>query len=192
MLLIAIISSSAATNVPTKIQAKRHPVITGLKRLLNNYYLQNHHENRKEFMMPEFNWPEMYIRIRPNMAYYVDKFINACFRNTVNPNTFVIALIYMKRFLGRTGLSCDQNNVHILFAASFVVAQKWYDDTSWKNRHYSNVAGIFNKRMQFIHIDILVVATDIKTQYTEMNAAEKALLRGLQWDVHVDQDQVSL
>ena len=68
-----------------------------------------------------------------------------CYTDTLTADTFVIAMIYMERLpldvLQSFG-AISPADVHIAFAASFVVAQKLHTDDHSDNSHYANVAGL--------------------------------------------------
>ena len=70
------------------------------------------------------------------------RFIKHCKTDTLTPDTFVMAMIYMKRLSNpQTFYNISSAYVHLAFAASFVVAQKLHTDDYFSNSHYHIVAG---------------------------------------------------
>ena len=74
-----------------------------------------------------------------SLSRYIERFA------TYTPATkevFLSALIYIDRHGAATGVPLTRNNVHRLFAASFVVASKFISDLYYSNKFYAKVAGL--------------------------------------------------
>lgn len=74
-----------------------------------------------------------------SLSRYIERFA------TYTPATkevFLSALIYIDRHSALTNVALTRNNVHRLFAASFVVASKFISDLYYSNKFYAKVAGL--------------------------------------------------
>ncbi|CAH9087254.1 unnamed protein product [Cuscuta europaea] len=102
----------------------------------------------------------------PSMS--VGQYVDRIFRySNCSPACFVVAYIYLDRFVSRTGALLTSLNVHRLLITSIVLAAKFLDDGCYNNGYYAKVGGISN---------------------SELNKLEMKFLTALQFRLHVSVD----
>ncbi|RRT80203.1 hypothetical protein B296_00017607 [Ensete ventricosum] len=82
-----------------------------------------------------------------------------------SPSCFVLAYIYIERFLQQPNIRLTSLNVHRLLIASVVVAAKFIDDAFFSNAYYAKVGGISTLEMNRLEINFLF-SVDFRLQVT--------------------------
>lgn len=72
-----------------------------------------------------------------------------------SPSCFVLALIYMERYLQQPHVYMTSHSVHRLLITSVVVAAKFTDDAFFNNAFYARVGGITTIEMNRLELDLL-------------------------------------
>ncbi|XP_006654367.1 cyclin-P3-1 [Oryza brachyantha] len=72
-----------------------------------------------------------------------------------SPSCFVLALIYMERYLQQPHVYMTSLSVHRLLITSVVVAAKFTDDAFFNNAFYARVGGISTVEMNRLELDLL-------------------------------------
>ncbi|XP_030545487.1 cyclin-P3-1-like [Rhodamnia argentea] len=78
-----------------------------------------------------------------------------CKYSSCSTSCFVVAYIYINRFLERTGGCLTSLNVHRLLITSVVVASKFIDDAGSNNAYFAKVGGISNAEMNRMEVNFL-------------------------------------
>ncbi|KAK6937527.1 Cyclin PHO80-like, partial [Dillenia turbinata] len=72
-----------------------------------------------------------------------------------SPSCFIIAHIYMERFLQRTDVCLTSLNVHRLLITSIMVATKFVDDAFFNNAYYAKVGGVSTRELNWLEMKFL-------------------------------------
>ncbi|KAK6120084.1 hypothetical protein DH2020_046214 [Rehmannia glutinosa] len=73
----------------------------------------------------------------------VQQYIDRIFKySCCSPSCFIIAHIYLDRFIQRTNLCLTSLNIHRLLITSVMVAAKFMDDAFFNNAYYARVGGV--------------------------------------------------
>ncbi|KAE8818059.1 cyclin-P3-1 [Hordeum vulgare] len=72
-----------------------------------------------------------------------------------SPSCFVLALVYMERYLQQPNVYMTPFSVHRLLITSVVVAAKFTDDGFFDNAFYARVGGISTVEMNRLELDLL-------------------------------------
>lgn len=72
-----------------------------------------------------------------------------------SPECFVMALIYIDRFIQRTGFKLNAFNVHRIVITSIVLAVKFFDDQYFDNAYYAKVGGVPCGEMNSLELEFL-------------------------------------
>ncbi|KAF6990080.1 hypothetical protein CFC21_007329 [Triticum aestivum] len=72
-----------------------------------------------------------------------------------SPSCFVLALVYMERYLQQPNVYMTPFSVHRLLITSVVVAAKFTDDAFFNNAFYARVGGISTIEMNRLELDLL-------------------------------------
>ncbi|XP_056693934.1 cyclin-P3-1 isoform X2 [Spinacia oleracea] len=72
-----------------------------------------------------------------------------------SPSCFIVAYIYVDRYLQQTKTYLTSLNVHRLLVASVMVAAKFVDDASFNNAYYAKVGGISTSEMNRLEMKLL-------------------------------------
>ncbi|XP_049399741.1 cyclin-P3-1 [Solanum stenotomum] len=95
----------------------------------------------------------------------VQQYIERIFKySNCSPSCFVVAYIYLERFLNLTHCLLTSLNVHRLLITSIMLAVKFVDDDCYNNAYYAKVGGITT---------------------TELNKLEMKFLAALDFRLHV-------
>lgn len=87
-----------------------------------------------------------------SICQYIDRiFKYAC----CSPSCFVIAHIYVNRFIQRTNLFLTSLNVHRLIITSVMVAAKFMDDAFFNNAYYARVGGVSTAELNKLEVKFL-------------------------------------
>ncbi|KAL0459534.1 UNVERIFIED_CONTAM: Cyclin-P3-1 [Sesamum latifolium] len=87
-----------------------------------------------------------------SIQQYIDRiFKYAC----CSPSCFVIANIYIDRFIQRTNLFLTSLNIHRLLITSVMVAAKFMDDAFFNNAYYARVGGVSTAELNKLEIKFL-------------------------------------
>ncbi|CDP15519.1 unnamed protein product [Coffea canephora] len=78
-----------------------------------------------------------------------------------SPSCFVVAYIYMERFLHQTNGYLTSLNAHRLLITCFMLAAKFVEDECYNNAYYAKVGGISTTEMNRLETK-LVVAIDFR------------------------------
>ncbi|KAJ7977402.1 Cyclin [Quillaja saponaria] len=72
-----------------------------------------------------------------------------------SPSCFVVAHIYLERFLQSTEANLTSLNVHRLLITSIMLAAKFIDDAFFKNVYYAKVGGVSTAELNKLEISFL-------------------------------------
>ncbi|KAJ6852523.1 cyclin-P3-1-like isoform X2 [Iris pallida] len=72
-----------------------------------------------------------------------------------SPSCFILAQIYIDRFLQQPDFLLTSFNVHRLLMTSVVIAAKFIDDAFFKNAYYARVAGVSTEEMNRMELNLL-------------------------------------
>ncbi|XP_021282188.1 cyclin-P3-1 [Herrania umbratica] len=90
--------------------------------------------------------PALSIRQYVERIFKYSKCSNSC---------FVVALVYVDRFLERMDAHLTSLNVHRLLITSFMVAAKFIDDHCYNNAYYAKVGGVSTEEMNELEMRFL-------------------------------------
>ncbi|XP_057780672.1 cyclin-U4-1-like [Salvia miltiorrhiza] len=86
----------------------------------------------------------------------IQQYIDRIFRySNCSPSCFVIAHIYVDRFIHRTNLRLNSLNIHRLLITSVMVAAKFMDDAFFNNAYYARVGGITTRELNKLEMKFL-------------------------------------
>ncbi|VFQ98744.1 unnamed protein product [Cuscuta campestris] len=86
----------------------------------------------------------------------VHQYLDRIFRySDCSPACFVVAYIYLDRFVARTGAVLTSLNVHRLLITSVMLAAKFLDDRCYNNGYYARVGGISNSELNKLELKLL-------------------------------------
>ncbi|GKV27779.1 hypothetical protein SLEP1_g36910 [Rubroshorea leprosula] len=86
----------------------------------------------------------------------VQKYIDRIFKYAgCSPSCFVIAYIYVDRFLQKKDIHLTSLNVHRLLITSVMVAAKFTDDAFFNNAYYARVGGISTAELNRLEMKFL-------------------------------------
>lgn len=95
----------------------------------------------------------------------IQQYIDRIFKySCCSPSCFVVAHIYVERFIQRMNVHITSLNVHRLLITSVMVAAKFVDDAFFNNAYYARVGGVST---------------------SELNRLEMKFLFGLDFQLHV-------
>ncbi|GER29765.1 cyclin family protein [Striga asiatica] len=81
-------------------------------------------------------------------AISIQLYIDRIFKySCCSPSCFLIAHIYMERFIQRTNFFLTSLNIHRLLVTSVMVAAKFMDDSFFNNAYYARVGGVSTSEM---------------------------------------------
>ncbi|KAJ6709041.1 hypothetical protein OIU74_010195 [Salix koriyanagi] len=83
---------------------------------------------------------------------YVDRIFkySAC-----SPSCFVVAHVYVDRFLQQTDIHLTSLNVHRLLITSVMIAAKFVDDAFFNNGYYARVGGVSTEELNRLEMKFL-------------------------------------
>lgn len=87
-----------------------------------------------------------------SIQQYVDRIFKY---SSCSPSCFVIAHIYVDRFIQRTNLRLTSLNVHRLLITSVMVAAKFMDDAFFNNAYYARVGGVATSELNELEMKFL-------------------------------------
>ncbi|KAL1351495.1 hypothetical protein HN51_015415 [Arachis hypogaea] len=86
----------------------------------------------------------------------VQKYIDRIFKYAgCSPSCFVVAHIYVDRFLQHTEVKLTSLNVHRLLITSIMVAAKFMDDAFFNNAYYARVGGVSTSELNRLEMSFL-------------------------------------
>uniref|UniRef100_A0A2P2L753 Cyclin-P3-1 isoform X1 n=2 Tax=Rhizophora mucronata TaxID=61149 RepID=A0A2P2L753_RHIMU len=86
----------------------------------------------------------------------IQQYIDRIFRYSgCSPSCFVIAQIYVDRFLHQTNVHLTSLNVHRLLITSVLLAAKFNDDAFFNNAYYAKVGGISTAELNRLEMKFL-------------------------------------
>lgn len=98
----------------------------------------------------------------------IGQYIDRIFKySCCSPSCFVVAHVYLERFIQRTNAILTSLNCHRLIITSIMVAAKFVDDAFFNNAYYARVGGVST---------------------SELNKLEMKFLFGLDFRLHVSVD----
>ncbi|PIA30762.1 hypothetical protein AQUCO_05400100v1 [Aquilegia coerulea] len=96
----------------------------------------------------------------------IRQYIERIFKySSCSPSCFVVAHIYMDRFLQRGNVHLTSLNVHRILITSVMVAAKFLDDAFFNNAYYAKVGGVTTAEMNRLEIKFLF-SLDFRLQVT--------------------------
>ncbi|KAE8688496.1 Cyclin-U3-1 [Hibiscus syriacus] len=104
-----------------------------------------------------------------NIRQYVERIFKYC---KCSNSCFVVAVIYIDRFLQRIDAYLTSLNVHRLLITSVLVAAKFMDDQCYNNAYYAKVGGVSREELNRLEMKFLFnldfrlhVKTDVFDKY---------------------------
>ncbi|KAL5561676.1 hypothetical protein UlMin_031423 [Ulmus minor] len=89
-------------------------------------------------------------------ALSIRQYIDRIFKYSgCSPSCFVVAKIYIDRFLQRTELQLTSLNVHRLLMTSVMLAAKFMDDAFFNNAYYAKVGGVSTAELNRLEMRFL-------------------------------------
>ncbi|XP_057497751.1 cyclin-P3-1-like [Actinidia eriantha] len=89
-------------------------------------------------------------------ALSIRQYIERIFKySSCSPSCFVVAYIYLDRFIQQRGAYLTSLNVHRLLITSVMLAAKFLDDEYYNNEHYARVGGVSTAEMNKLELDFL-------------------------------------
>ncbi|KAJ6405624.1 hypothetical protein OIU84_013561 [Salix udensis] len=87
-----------------------------------------------------------------SIRQYVDRIFkySAC-----SPSCFVVAHVYVDRFLQQTDIHLTSLNVHRLLITSVMIAAKFVDDAFFNNGYYARVGGVSTEELNRLEMKFL-------------------------------------
>ncbi|XP_016449146.1 cyclin-P3-1 [Nicotiana tabacum] len=86
----------------------------------------------------------------------IEQYLDRIFKySCCSPSCFVVAHIYMERFIERTSAHLTSLNVHRLLITSVMVAAKFIDDAFYNNAYYARVGGVTTKELNKLEMKFL-------------------------------------
>lgn len=119
--------------------------------------------NRRLAMFNEVTSPEY---LPPPPVGYIFKFLKVIFDCAqFSVECLILALIFVNRLIGKSGLALDAKNWRLVVVISLIVAQKVWDDRSLINAQFAMICPMFS--------------------LDKLNLLEQVYLRALQFDISV-------
>ncbi|ESR57312.1 Cyclin-P3-1 [Citrus sinensis] len=118
----------------------------------------------------------------------IQQYIDRIFKyGACSPSCFVIAHIYMDRFLQKTDGHLTSLNVHRLLITSVMVAAKFIDDAFFNNAYYARVGGVSTAEMNRMEVKFLFsldfrLQVNVETFHKFCSQLGKEAAEGLQID----------
>lgn len=118
----------------------------------------------------------------------IQQYIDRIFKyGACSPSCFVIAHIYMDRFLQKTDGHLTSLNVHRLLITSVMVAAKFIDDAFFNNAYYARVGGVSTAEMNRMELKFLFsldfrLQVNVETFHKFCSQLGKEAAEGLQID----------
>ncbi|KAJ8543165.1 hypothetical protein K7X08_005688 [Anisodus acutangulus] len=86
----------------------------------------------------------------------IEQYLDRIFKySCCSPSCFVVAHIYMERFIESTSAHLTSLNVHRLLITSVMVAAKFIDDAFYNNAYYARVGGVTTKELNKLEMKFL-------------------------------------
>ncbi|KAI4301257.1 hypothetical protein L6164_034551 [Bauhinia variegata] len=86
----------------------------------------------------------------------IPKYIDRIFKYSgCSPSCFVVAHIYVDRFLQQSEVKLTSLNVHRLLITSIMIAAKFMDDAFFNNAYYAKVGGISTTELNRLEMNFL-------------------------------------
>lgn len=86
----------------------------------------------------------------------IQQYIDRIFKySCCSSSCFIVAYVYMERFIERTSLFLTSLNVHRLLITSVMVAAKFMDDAFYNNAYYARVGGVSTAEMNKLEMKLL-------------------------------------
>ncbi|XP_043692084.1 cyclin-P3-1 [Telopea speciosissima] len=95
---------------------------------------------------------------------YIDRIFKY---SSCSPSCFVVAYIYIDRFIQRMDVHLTSLNVHRLIITSVMAAAKFFDDAFFNNAYYAKVGGVSTSEMNRLEMKFLF-SLDFRLQVTVM------------------------
>ncbi|KAF5732768.1 putative cyclin-dependent protein kinase [Tripterygium wilfordii] len=90
----------------------------------------------------------------PNIS--IRQYVDRIFKYSgCSPSCFVVAHIYVDRFLQQTDVRLTSLNVHRLLITSLMVAAKFIDDAFFNNAYYAKVGGVSTRELNRLEVKLL-------------------------------------
>ncbi|KAL5701814.1 hypothetical protein ACHQM5_027111 [Ranunculus cassubicifolius] len=99
-------------------------------------------------------------------ALSIREYLDRIFKySSCSPSCFVIAHIYIDRFLKSANIRLNSLNVHRILITSVMVAAKFIDDKYFNNAYYARVGGVSTSEMNRLELKFLF-SLDFRLQVT--------------------------
>ncbi|KAF2314876.1 hypothetical protein GH714_037030 [Hevea brasiliensis] len=119
-------------------------------------------------------------------AVSIRQYIDRIFKYSgCSPSCFIVALIYVDRFIQSTDVHLTSLNVHRLLITSVMVAAKFIDDAFFNNAYYAKVGGVSTAELNRLEMKFLFsidfrLRVDVNTFVRYCSQLEKEAAEGLQ------------
>lgn len=89
-------------------------------------------------------------------ALSIRQYIDRIFKySSCSPSCFVVAYVYLERYLQQTDVYLTTLNVHRLLITSVMLAAKYIDDECYNNAYFAKVGGISTAEMNNLEMKLL-------------------------------------
>ncbi|KAG8389349.1 hypothetical protein BUALT_Bualt02G0220000 [Buddleja alternifolia] len=86
----------------------------------------------------------------------IQQYIDRIFKySCCSPSCFIIAQIYVDRYIQRTNLYLTSLNIHRLLITGIMVAAKFMDDAFFNNAYYARVGGVSTEELNRLEMKFL-------------------------------------
>lgn len=115
----------------------------------------------------------------------IQQYIDRIFKySCCSPSCFVVAQIYVDRFIQRTNVHLTSLSVHRLLITSVMVAAKFIDDAFFNNAYFAKVGGVSTAEMNKLEMKFLFgldfrLSVSFQTFGTYCSQLEKEVSAGL-------------
>ncbi|KAK1352640.1 Cyclin-P3-1 like [Heracleum sosnowskyi] len=135
---------------------KRSPRNPRVLSLLSSYLEKSVQSNEKLMENTEIKDAVTIFHGSKAPALGIQQYINRIFKySCCSPSCFVVAQIYVDRFVQRTNLQLTSLNVHRLLITSVMVAAKFIDDAFFNNAYYAKVGGVSTAEINKLEMKFL-------------------------------------
>ncbi|CAN4091556.1 unnamed protein product [Withania somnifera] len=127
----------------------------------------------------------------------IEQYLDRIFKySCCSPSCFVVAHIYMERFIECTSAHLTSLNVHRLLITSVMVAAKFIDDAFYNNAYYARVGGVSTKELNKLEMKFLFgldfgLHVSVQTFGSYCSLLEKAGTVGLQIEHSIQSCRIS-
>lgn len=74
-----------------------------------------------------------------------------------SPECFIIAIIYLDRYVAATQIALTFRNIHRLTITAVMVSAKLRDDVYYANSYYASIGGVSNAELNILEVEFLSI-----------------------------------